>query len=713
MGSGWRHDALLLESQRAGVVTGQTFLVAVVWSYGIAAAGYVLLALRMAVGLKENRRGTLLLATVLVTATWAACGAWFGASQTLVALSGLSIADTLRYALWFAFVAVLLTRATAALPRWVWVTAGTLLIASVLLIEGSPLAQQFAPDRRPEYAVRLGLVIVGLVFVEQLYRVIHPNSRWGVKPLIVALGAMFTFDLVMFADALLLGRLDADIWVARGLASALVIPFIAIATARNAGWTIDMHLSRGAAFHSTALLVSGVFLLAVAVAGYSVRYFGGEWGRALQIELLFAAALLGTLVATSGRFRSRLKVFVSKHFFSYRYDYREEWQRFTRTLSSEGAVLRSGERVIQALADLVESPAGALWISDEREGYKPSARLNMPAVDYSITHDAPMPTFLARTGWIVDLSELAAHPERYPDLVAPDWLASLPDAWLVVPLSTDSQLVGFVVLARPRTAIDVDWEVRDLLKLGAHAAAAHLQQHSATEALLEARKFDAFNRMSAFVVHDLKNLVAQLSLMLRNAERHRDNPEFHRDMLETVAHVVARMNALMLQLRTSATPVESARSVELAPIVQRVCDAKAMGRRNVDVKLMRGVHALGHEDRLEHVIGHLVQNALDATEARGNVEVSVGRHEGFASVDVVDTGVGMSAQFQRERLFKPFETTKSSGMGIGVYESQQYVAGLGGRLAVESNEGTGTRVRVLIPSADASGSPSHTLDEAA
>ena len=360
---------------------------------------------------------------------------------------------------------------------------------------------------------------------------------------------MFGYDLYMYASALLFGRIDADVWVARGLGNALVLPFIAIATARNTGWTIDLHLSRGAVFHSTALLVSGVFLLAIAGAGYIVRYFGGDWGRALQIELLFAAVVVGTLVATSGRFRSRLKVFVSKHFFSYRYDYREEWLRFTRTLSTDSGAVRSGERAIQALADLVESPAGALWLADEREGFRPAARLNMPPVDAPLEKNAPLSTFLARTGWIVVLPEFAEHPSRYAQLEVPPWLGSLPNAWLVVPLSTGQQLVGFVVLLDPRTPVEVDWEVRDLLKVAAHAAAAYLQQLNATEALLEARKFDAFNRMSAFVVHDLKNLVAQLSLMLRNAERHRDNPEFQRDMLDTVAHVVSRMNALMLQLR--------------------------------------------------------------------------------------------------------------------------------------------------------------------
>ena len=694
-------------------MTGQTLSLASLWSYGIAAVAYLLLALRMGIGIKGSRRGALLLAVVLVTAAWAACGVWFGQVQLREALFALNVADTLRYALWFAFVATLLSGATDALPRWIVILGGGLLVTSILLGEGLPLAQLLADNQRPEAVVRVGLAILGLVHVEQLYRRAHPQVRWGIKPLAVALAAMFGFDLYMYASALLFGVIDADVWVARGLANALVIPFIVISTARSTGWTIELHISRNAVFHSTALLVSGVFLLAIAGAGYIVRYFGGDWGRALQIELLFAAIVVGTLVATSGRFRSRLKVFVSKHFFSYRYDYREEWVRFTRTLATDSAAVRSGERAIQALADLVESPAGALWLADEREGFRPAARLNMPPLDATLEKNAPLSTFLARTGWIVSLPEFAAHPNRYAQLEIPAWLGSLSNAWLVIPLSTGQQLVGFVVLLDPRTPVDVDWEVRDLLKVAAHAAAAYLQQVTATEALLEVRKFDAFNRMSAFVVHDLKNLIAQLSLMQRNAERHRDNPEFQRDMLDTVAHVVSRMNALMLQLRIGTTPIENAHSVELSPIVRRVCAAKAAGTRAVELELASGVHALGHEDRLEHVIGHLVQNALDATSERGQVRVSVTREAGFALIEVADTGVGMSAQFQRERLFKPFETTKQSGMGIGVYESQQYVAGLGGRIAVESSEGAGTRVRVLLPPGDGTNAPSQPLEEAA
>jgi putative PEP-CTERM system histidine kinase len=476
-----------------------------------------------------------------------------------------------------------------------------------------------------------------------------------------------------------------------------VLPLVAVATARNTGWTVDLHISRNVVFHSTALVVSGAFVLAVSAAGYLVRYFGGEWGTALQVELLFAAVMAVALIATSGRFRSRLRVFVSKHFFSYRYDYREEWLRFTRTLAQEGSSQRLPERVLMALCDLLESPGGALWLHEEGRGFVPAGRFNAVQPDGIEDASGSLARFLARSGWVVELADYAAEPAKYRDLELPGWLTSMPAAWLVAPLPSGSELVGFAVLSTPRAPISVDWEVRDLVKTASRQAASYLAQARASEALLEARKFDAFNRMSAFVVHDLKNLVAQLSLLLRNAERHRDNPEFQRDMLETVEHVVTRMNGLMLQLRTGSKPVERPHAVDLAPLVRRVCKGKQGGDHPIDVDIAAEVATRGHDDRFEHVIGHLVQNALDASAPGEAVRVSLGRDGSTAVLEVTDRGVGMTPAFVRERLGKPFQSTKPAGMGIGVYESSQYVASVGGSLSIDSEPGRGTRVRVVLP----------------
>jgi putative PEP-CTERM system histidine kinase len=695
-------------------VTDSALATAAAWSYGIAAAVYVAFALRMIVGWRGNVRAMLLLAATLATAVWAGAGAFAGVAGTPGQRVAVEAADALRYGAWFAFLAALLAgsggdpQAPRAIEsrRSTLVVAGLALAAGVVLSDALPVAKALGiANPRHVFGVRLALAVFGLMLVEQLIRRAHPQARWGLRPLAVALVGVFGFDLFLFADAMLFGRLDDDVWIARAIANAVVVPLIAVSTARNTGWAIEMHMSRGVVFHTTALFVSGAFLLAVAGAGYIIRYLGGDWGRALSIELVFAALLLGALVVGSGRFRARVKVFVSKHFFSYRYDYREEWLRFTRTIGTESSVQRVQERVIMALADLVESPSGLMWLSDATRGFVPAGRWNMAQLDAIEPAGASLPSFLERTGWVINLREYASEPTRYPGLALPPWLAALAQAWLVVPLASGSELLGFVVLTTPRAEIDVDWEVHDLLKTASRQAASYLGEIRATEALLEARKFDAFNRMSAFVVHDLKNLVAQLSLMLKNAERHRDNPEFQRDMLATVEHVVGRMHGLMLQLRAGTTPLEKPSLIDLEPAVRRVCAAKAGAQAPIDLDLASGVFTLGHGERLEHVIGHLVQNALDATSGGGRVTVRLDRDGEFARIEVGDTGVGMTGEFIRERLFKPFETTKASGMGIGVYESAQYVSGIGGRMLVDSAPDAGTRIRVLLPAADSAPIP--------
>ncbi len=685
-----------------------------IWSYGIAAAGFLAFAGRLLIGWRPGIRASLLLAATVVTALWA-----FAVLVVLFRPGPLewvasTVGDALRYAVWFLFLWALLEsnragpRATGlgGIPKWVPALVAIALIVCVFVpYAPTGMVMVDAAGRATAFGLRLALAVFGLVLVEQLIRRAEPSARWALRPLCVGLAGVFMFDLYFFADALLFGHIDAEIWMARGAANALVIPFVAVATARNPTWTIELHLSRRAVFHSTAVLVSGVFLLLVAGAGYIVRFLGGEWGRALQIELIFLALLVGMLVVSSGGFRSRLRVFVSKHFFSYRYDYREEWLRFTRTLSDATRVRDVQEQSIRALANLVESPAGALWLRQGEPLYRPIARWNMPATDTSEPADGSLPRFLERTGWVIDLTEYGADAARYTELEVPLWFREIPSAWLVVPLMTAGGLIGFVVLAKARATIEVNWEVRDLLKTASRQAASYLDQVRATEALVEAQKFDAFNRMSAFVVHDLKNLVAQLSLMLKNAERHRDNPEFQRDMLMTVEHVVGRMNQLMLQLRTGATPVGKPRFTDLEPIVRAVCAARTGAHVPIDLELQPGLLALGHADRLDHVIGHLVQNALDATTGGGRVKVRLFRDRAFVAVEVMDTGIGMSAEFIRDRLFRPFETSKSSGMGIGVYESAQYVESVGGRIHFESTPAVGTNVRLLLPASDSAVPP--------
>ncbi len=650
-------------------------------SYGFAALAFGGFALHLAFGWRGGARAALLLAAVVLSAAWAGLSLAFALAESPSLWTAQALADGLRMGGWLLF-ATLLLSGTSKL-RW----AAAAVLAAVA-------AAFFLPAL--SVAIRLGLAIAGLVLAEQLFRRAGEHARWAIKPLCLGLGGSFVFDLYVFADALLFKRLDADLWAARGLAQALVIPFIAVATARNKDWTIDIALSRGVVFHSTAFLASGIYLLAVAGAGYYVRYFGGSWGKTFQVGFIFAALLLLGWLFSSGALRARLRVFVNKHFFSYRYDYRHEWLRFTALLSGGDPGTSSAQRSIQALANLVESPGGVLWMRDAEGSFGQAARWNLPEAGAQVTGDHALPQFLQRTGWVINLPEYRDQPGRYAGLELPAWMASLPSAWLIVPVVAHDELIGFVVLASPRTAIDVNWEVLDLLKTAARQVGSFLAQIRASEALLEARKFEAFNKMAAFVVHDLKNLVAQLSLLLSNAERHRHNPRFQEDMLGTVRHVVERMNRLLLQLSAGSRAEEALRPLNAASLVERVVQSKRDQHADIRVQCGGEVLIQGHEQRWERVIGHLVQNAIDATREAGHVSVAVAAEAERVVIEVADTGCGMSEAFLRERLFRPFETTKVAGMGIGAFETAQYVKEMGGRIEADSRPGAGTRIKVIL-----------------
>jgi len=676
-------------------------------SYGIGLAGFVAFGGQLVWRWRGGLAASLVLGAVAASAVWELCGFLLAMWPTDSTWRACQFADAARLAIWFAFLRTLGREAqSGSRGAKAFLTSGagvgvaslTVLILALAWFPLPPFPGSglVATGYSESFALMLAAAIVGLALAEQLFRNTPASARWSIKPVCLGLAAVFAFDLFVFSDALMLRHLDHDLWRARGITHALAIPFIALSAVRNRDWTIEIHVSRQLMFHSTAVLASGIYLLAVAAAGYYVRLFGGDWGKTIQAIFLFTSLLLLAWLFFSGTVRAKLRVLVNKHFFSYRYDYREEWLRFTRLLSTPDPHLGLQVRCVKALADLVESPGGGMWVRRTR-GFVQTSRWNFPEIREVEPSDGALARFLERSGWVINIPELSAQPGRYADLPAPALLEQLRAVWLIVPLFSGDELLGFVALAAPRTQVKVDWEVRDLLKAAAHQVGTFVAQLETDEALLETKKFDAFNRMSAFVVHDLKNLVAQLSLMLNNAERHRDNPEFQADMLETVGHVTSRMNNLLLQLRSGTTPVSKPGLVDLGPVARRIVNAKTAQGRALGLEVGHDVFALGHEDRIERVVGHLVQNALDATPESGQVTLRIYPDGDNTVIEVWDTGQGMSPEFVRNNLFKPFQTTKTTGMGIGFYESAQYIQELGGNINVDSKLGAGTRVTVVIP----------------
>jgi putative PEP-CTERM system histidine kinase len=641
-------------------------------------------------------------ASVFFFAAVCTTGAW-GLAALIDAYSpwqlSASIAAGLEMLRWGAWIGFLLTLARTGDGRALKQALPRVAVALVVLATITNVAAVYERGfGRWAVVSGLALGVVGIVLLEQLLRNQTEDSRWNAKPVWLALGFNFAFQLYLYADALLFGRFDVDALRVRGLIYAASTPLLFVASRRHAQWISKLKVSRGAAFYSASLFLIGAYLLFVAGVGYYVRYFGGEWGRALQLAVLMVALLLLGAVMLSGSLRARLRVFLSKNFFSYRFDYRDEWLRTTATLSTSSAPQDVGVLVVRSLADLVECPSGGLWTRGmEGDRFVQTARWNVPASADVERVDSTFCAFLRGQQWIVDIEEFRAQPRRYGELAIPLWLLTAPAAWLVVPLLVGDDLIGFVLLSEPRTRVELNWEVRDLLKVAARQAAGFLAQMQATEALLEARKFDAFNRMSAFVVHDLKNIVTQQSLMLKNARRLGDNPEFQHDMLLTVESSLEKMRQMILQLREGAKPVGTSPGVELQPMLHRLLETARKRGRTIELELVDAVATRGDSERMERVLGHLVQNALDATPASGKVWIRLQQSSGRAMLVVGDTGRGMTQEFIQSRLFRPFNTTKEGGLGIGAYESFQYIKELGGSIDVRSQPGSGSEITVLLP----------------
>ena len=267
-----------------------------------------------------------------------------------------------------------------------------------------------------------------------------------------------------------------------------------------------------------------------------------------------------------------------------------------------------------------------------------------------------------------------------------------------MPIIHRDELLAFVLLGETRSNARLSWEDETLLGTIGRQSAGYLALLRATDELSDARQFEAFNRLSAFLVHDLKNVVAQLSLVLRNSERHRENPEFISDAFNTIGDAVARMNRMLSGLRQAHTgPTDSLVIQEIAEeVLARVAHRKPVPSLQVPAELLR---VLGSRDRMIAVLEHLLQNAQDATNENGTIKVRIARAgTDRIAIEITDSGCGMTQEFIQNRLFKPFDTTKGKGgMGIGVYESLHIVTSIGGRMTVESTPGGGTTFTLLLP----------------
>lgn len=540
----------------------------------------------------------------------------------------------------------------------------------------------------------LAIYVLQLALLETIYRKAAAN-RWQYKPLVLGITVCALFDFILLAESALFGEVDDQLWSARGFVYAAIVPLLIISVRRVQAWGINVYVSRDVVLQSSLVLVAGIYLCLIAIAGFYIRYIGGTWSNLLQTTFLALGFAMLAVLLLSGAVRRKLKVFIEKNFFANKFDYRVKWLELTRQLRLVDITKPDQyQTILQTWLNSVSYSRGCLVKLEGTSAVTTLACINRPALNKRETEllQQYIQQFAGKN-WIVDLADKR-------DLFCQKHNLSDIDIQLIIPVHSDNELWGLCLMNAP----DVDrqylnWELRDYLMLIAEQISSYLQLMQASQKLSENAQFAAFSRMSAFVVHDLKNIKAQIDLILTNSIKHRNNPEFIDDSFDTLAAMQQRLQNMLSQLSSKRAESNQDSMISVSAVVREVITQRCAAKQPLpQYQVKCDAKLLVNKERFASVLYHLIDNAQHATTAEGNILVDVNCDDSQLYISIKDTGCGMSADFINERLFKPFDSTKgNAGMGVGAYDALHFARQHSGQLQVVSTEGMGTTFTLILP----------------
>ncbi len=630
-----------------------------------------------------------------ITAVWAFAGrnaeqspmeGWFG------------LWDLMRLTSWYTYL-LFLYRKTEVSPRAHLVGFSSVAVSSIILgivylgliTHHQPYVLYSLP-----IVIRLTICIFELLLIENLYLNLPETARWHIAIPCVLLGGLACVDIFMAADAVLFSSASVSLTSARLVAMIIIAPLLVIAASRGLRWHEPVRLSRTAVFHSATLVLSGSVLFALALAGEVLRRFNDTVGWIAELSLLFAGIIGTLLILSSKSARSIMQRIITRHFFADRYDYRLQWLECIGTLSGTRTIERTSlpHRAIRAVADIVNSPCGALFLLDQKSSTMLWAgSWNMPSVT-SVDTSNDLVFLSTSLGQVVEVTS-ATLPAQ-----ATNPFKALGTIWLIIPLLQQKETIGLVVVGPPRTSFFLDQEVFDLLRIVGQEVATYIAEQRATEIILQTRNLHDYAKRFAFVAHDIKNVSSQLSLLLNNARSHIRNPEFQQDMLDTIRASTEKIDGLLRRLDEPET-IQAPASITPLPRVEALV-AAYMRVRKTNLTVTHdgsfGTVAMS-PDAFDTAVTHLLNNAVEASPGK-LVQIRVHHEAGQVVIEIQDHGPGMSLSFIQDALFKPFKTDKKGGSGIGAFQARELIEEAGGQLLVTSEQGIGTTMRLILTRSD-------------
>lgn len=616
-----------------------------------------------------------------------------------------------------------LTAEAILLPAWLWFAmtyarldgARTISTPLRLMLAASPLLAIFAfimPIRSmihsPNFAtgkviflgnygfifyiLMIAYLVAALIQLEQILVHTTSTSRWKIKFELLGAGSFLAMLIIYYSQGLLFRAINMQMAPMRTTVLIVAIAMIFYARLKRCSGSVNVHISQQIACRSVVLLAVGMYIIFLGFVGEGMKYFGGGFQRAMIFTFVFFIGLGLFIILLSETIRRRVTVFIHKNFYRNKYDYRNQWLQFTERLSSSDTSDNLLHSIVSEFCDTFGMGTGSLFIiNQERDTYQHAAGISMDDNDTSFgTNDSAIQS-LTGSRWIVDLRDnvTATENDRHRAFFRGA------DACFIIPLFMNETVDGFIIMGRPHNIGEIyTHEDFDLMRTLAKQASSALLNLRLSDQLACSRELAAIGKVSTFVMHDLKNLVSAISLLLENAQEHITVPAFQKDLLMSLGNTVIKMRAIISRLKH--LPDKNSLQLTDVDLLQMAHDTAAMiSGRTLEVMGKR-VIAEADREELQKVALNLMLNAVESTEGNTPVIVEVGEN-GSPFIRVKDEGCGITESFKQHVLFKPFTSTKKQGMGIGLYQSKQIIEAHGGRIEVESSIDQGSEFTVWLP----------------
>jgi putative PEP-CTERM system histidine kinase len=543
--------------------------------------------------------------------------------------------------------------------------------------------------------------------LERTFRASVGTMRWRIKFMILGLGVLFAVRAYTGSETLLFRAVDLSLQPVDAGALFVGCLLILRSLLREGHFDLDVYPSHSVLQNSLTVLLAGIYLLIMGVFAKLVTYWpslGASAAFTVEAFVVLAALVLLSMLLLSDRVRLRTSRFVSRHFQRPMYDYRTVWRKFTEATATCTNQTELCQAAVKSLTDIFQALSVTIWLVDDRreqlvfaastflseakaEGLVPKKEEIAGIINALQNHHEPVDIDTADETWAVSLRQ--CHPEEFRK----------GGNRVCVPVMVGGEILGIVILGDRVGGAPFSWQDFDLLKCISDQIAAGLLNTRLSQKLLEAKELEAFQTMSAFFVHDMKNTANTLNLMLQNLPVHFDDPAFRADALRGVSKTVAHINRLIGRLGSirhelQIKPVES-------DLNELVAKALAGWEEAAGVNLTKDLRPLPKilfdQDQMLKVATNLIFNAREAVSSSGQVKIQTSQSNGWAVLAVSDNGCGMSQEFVNRSLFRPFQTTKKNGLGIGMFQSKMIVEAHKGRVEVESEPGKGATFRVFLP----------------